>query len=69
MASATRRIGLSLGADICWPICFEEILARLKLLPEGGSAEGTRAGAGASAAAALGGAIALAGLAFLSGKA
>jgi hypothetical protein len=32
-----RRIGLSLGADICWPICFEEILARLKLdLPLGG---------------------------------
>ena len=22
----TRNIGLSLGADICWPICFEEIL-------------------------------------------
>ena len=31
MAKLTRRIGLSLGADICWPICFEEILARLKL--------------------------------------
>ena len=31
MANVTRRIGLSLGADICWPICFEEILARLKL--------------------------------------
>jgi hypothetical protein len=27
----TRHIGLSLGADICWPICFEEILKRLKL--------------------------------------
>jgi hypothetical protein len=26
-----RRIGLSLGADICWPICFEEILHRLDL--------------------------------------
>lgn len=23
-----RRIGLSLGADLCWPICYEEILAR-----------------------------------------
>ena len=25
---STRRIGLSLGADICWPKCFEDILAR-----------------------------------------
>ncbi len=24
----TRRIGLSLGADLCWPICYEENLAR-----------------------------------------
>ena len=31
MAVITRRIGLSLGADICWPICFEEILRRLDL--------------------------------------
>ena len=31
MANVTRRIGLSLGADICWPICFEEILGRLQL--------------------------------------
>jgi hypothetical protein len=31
MANLTRRIGLSLGADICWPICFEEILQRLDL--------------------------------------
>ena len=31
MAKVTRRIGLSLGADICWPICFEEILRRLQL--------------------------------------
>ena len=31
MAHLTRHIGLSLGADICWPICFEEILGRLKL--------------------------------------
>jgi hypothetical protein len=36
MAIVTRRIGLSLGADICWPIAFEEILARLELsLPIG----------------------------------
>ena len=31
MAKVTRRIGLSLGADICWPICYEEIVKRLKL--------------------------------------
>ena len=31
MADITRRIGLSLGADICWPIAFEEILAASKL--------------------------------------
>ncbi len=31
MANVTRRIGLSLGADICWPICYEELLGRLKL--------------------------------------
>ena len=31
MAQVTRRIGLSLGADICWPICYEEILKKLDL--------------------------------------
>ena len=31
MANVTRTIGLSLGADICWPICFEQIMQRLKL--------------------------------------
>src|SRR6185503_6949118 len=31
MADLTRKIGLSLGADICWPICYEEILRRLDL--------------------------------------
>jgi hypothetical protein len=31
MADLTRRIGLSLGADICWPICFEEIFKLLRL--------------------------------------
>ncbi|MFL5318566.1 MAG: RimK family alpha-L-glutamate ligase [Myxococcaceae bacterium] len=31
MANVTRNIGLSLGADICWPICFEEIMKQLKL--------------------------------------
>lgn len=31
MAKITRRIGLSLGADICWPICFEELIRTLDL--------------------------------------
>jgi hypothetical protein len=31
MADVTRRIGLSLGADICWPLCYEEIVRRLDL--------------------------------------
>ncbi len=31
MGDVTRRIGLSLGADICWPRCYEEILGRLDL--------------------------------------
>ena len=29
MAQTTRKIGLSLGADICCPICFEQIMRRL----------------------------------------
>lgn len=37
MGTATRRIGLSLGADICWPICYEELVKRLDLsIPVGG---------------------------------
>ena len=31
MANVTRKIGLSLGADICWPICYEQILDKLAL--------------------------------------
>ena len=31
MANITRRIGLSLGADICWPICYEALLKELDL--------------------------------------
>ncbi|MCB1042342.1 MAG: hypothetical protein KDC35_05370 [Acidobacteria bacterium] len=31
MAKLTRHIGLSLGGDICWPICYEEIMKRLNL--------------------------------------
>ena len=31
MAHITRKIGLSLGADICWPICYEELLKQLDL--------------------------------------
>lgn len=38
MTEVTRRIGLSLGADICWPICYTEILRRLDLrVPADGS--------------------------------
>jgi hypothetical protein len=29
MANLTKRIGLSLGADLCWPRCFEDLLAEL----------------------------------------
>jgi len=29
VARVTKRIGLSLGADICWPICYEELVRRL----------------------------------------
>ncbi len=36
MADLTRHIGLSLGADICWPLCFEAIMRELALdLPIG----------------------------------
>jgi hypothetical protein len=31
LAKITRRIGLSLGADICWPICYEALLKQLDL--------------------------------------
>jgi hypothetical protein len=31
MARVTRKIGLSLGADICWPLCYEQILGKLQL--------------------------------------
>ena len=41
MANVTRRIGLSLGADICWPICYEEIVKHLKLaIPHQGDTVG-----------------------------
>ena len=41
MANVTRTIGLSLGADICWPICFEELVKRLELaIPHGGDRVG-----------------------------
>jgi hypothetical protein len=36
MANVTRRIGLSLGADLCWPLCYEAIMEKLDLaLPVG----------------------------------
>lgn len=31
MPETTRLIGLSLGADLCWPAAFEDLLARLDL--------------------------------------
>ncbi len=31
LAKVQRLIGLSLGADLCWPICFEELVRRLDL--------------------------------------
>lgn len=31
MGNVIRRIGLSLGADICWPLAFEELVRRLRL--------------------------------------
>lgn len=31
MADEVRRIGLSLGADLCWPNCYEEVMKRLDL--------------------------------------
>ena len=36
MADVRRKIGLSLGADVCWPICYEQILDRLDLTVEHG---------------------------------
>ena len=31
MANVVRKIGLSLGADLCWPLCYEEIVKRSRL--------------------------------------
>ncbi|MBT8079261.1 MAG: hypothetical protein KJO31_11850 [Gammaproteobacteria bacterium] len=31
MKTRTRNIGLSLGADICWPLCYEALLKKLDL--------------------------------------
>ena len=31
MAEVTRTIGLSLGADLCWPLCYEQIMSALDL--------------------------------------
>lgn len=37
MAEVVRHIGLSLGADVCWPLCFEAMMKRLDLaIPVGG---------------------------------
>ena len=32
MAVTTRKIGLSLGADLCWPASYEGILEKLDLM-------------------------------------
>ncbi|MBT8486098.1 MAG: hypothetical protein HKO59_06365 [Phycisphaerales bacterium] len=41
MANATRKIGLSLGADLCWPTCYEHIVRSLDLaIPHGGDTVG-----------------------------
>lgn len=44
MAEVVRHIGLSLGADICWPLCFEALMKKLDLrIPaEDGSGDITR---------------------------
>src|SRR4051812_28181802 len=31
MGDVTRNIGLSLGADICWPLCYEAMMRKLDL--------------------------------------
>lgn len=31
MVEITRKIGLSLGADLCWPICYEDLVSDLDL--------------------------------------
>ena len=31
MGNVTRKIGLSLGADLCWPQCYEDLLGELDL--------------------------------------
>ncbi len=38
MADTTRVIGLSLGADLCWPACFEGIVNRLGAVTHEGEA-------------------------------
>ncbi len=41
MATLTKKIGLSLGADLCWPLCYEEIVKQLNLsVPIGGHSVG-----------------------------
>ena len=34
MSESKRRIGLSLGADLCWPICYEDIVRDMDLALE-----------------------------------
>ena len=39
MAKQTKRIGLSLGADVCWPICYEDIVKDLDVRVRSGKNE------------------------------
>ncbi len=39
MAKQTKKIGLSLGADVCWPICYEDIVRELGLRVRSGKNE------------------------------
>ncbi len=39
MATIKRRIGLSLGADVCWPAAYEELVRRLDLSVPSGADE------------------------------
>jgi len=37
MADVNKKIGLSLGADLCWPLCYEDLMKSLDLaIPVGG---------------------------------
>jgi hypothetical protein len=39
LSRLVRRIGLSLGADTCWPICFEDLIQELDVTVQSGGDE------------------------------